>query len=376
MIYRDLQNSIEKWIWKGKILVIYWPRRVGKTTLAKSLLKKYGNPRDYLDADQLDVRQSLESQNKDRLKSTLGNTKFIVIDEAQRVRNIGLNLKILVDNFPEIQIIATWSSSFDLAQEINESLTGRQIEFHLWGISIAELGQLYSRHQLNSKIPDFLRFGMYPDSILSQDYTLTETLLRNIASNYLYKDVLEHENIKKPDLLVRLLQALALQVGNQVSDNELATLLGVGRATILRYIDLLEKSFVIFRLPSFARNLRNELKFSKKIYFYDVGIRNALISQFQPIELRSDIGWLWENFLISERYKHLQNHLLYRNTYFWRSHTQAEIDYIEEYNGKLSAYEFKWGEKPIRIPKAFRDAYPESQFLGVNRHNFSEFIQK
>lgn len=337
-------------------------------------MEKYGDPKDYLDCDNLEVRQALEVQNKDKLKGFIGNTKFVVIDEAQRVRNIGLNLKILIDNFPDLQIIATGSSSFDLANKINEPLTGRHIDFHLGALCIKEMQQVSNNIEIYGKISDFLRFGMYPDIVLNKDIYEAQTILRNIASNYLYKDILEFESVKKSELLIKLLQALALQVGNQVSDNELANLLNCSRDTVNRYIDLLEKSFVIFRLGSFSRNLRNELKFSKKIYFYDLGIRNALINNFNDLSLRQDTGALWENFLISERQKYIHNNMLYRSTYFWRNHAQKEIDYIEDYDGVLHAYEFKWGDKQAKIPKIFPETYPDSTFQVVNRENFLDFV--
>ena len=376
MIKRNLQEKIEYWLWKSKILIIYWPRRVWKTTIAKTLLEKYWDPKDYFDCDEIQTRLAFQTQDKEKLKNFIGNSKFIVIDEAQRVQNIWLNLKILIDNFPDTQIIATWSSSFDLANKINEPLTWRHIDFFLSWFWINELTQKFNKFQIQNKIWDLLRFWMYPDIILSDDYYEKEVILRNIASNYLYKDILEHENIKKSDLIIKLLQALALQVWNQVSDNELANLLNVSRDTINRYINLLEKSFVIYRLWSFSRNIRNELKFSKKIYFYDNGIKNALINNFNTIEIRQDTWSLWENFLISERQKYISNNMLYRNTYFWRNHAQAEIDYIEEYEWKLHTYDFKWWNKKAKIPKAFIDAYPESSFDVINKDNFLEIPTK
>ncbi len=374
MIKRELQEKIESWIWKWKILIIYWPRRVWKTTLSKLLLKKYWEEKNYLDCDNLLIRQALSVQDKDKLKQFIWDAKFLVIDEAQRVENIWINLKILIDNFPDLQIIATWSSSFDLANKINEPLTWRYIKFQLWALSLNELKSKYNNFEFQAKIEDFLLYWMYPDIVLWENYEESRIILENISSNYLYKDILEHENIKKSNLLIKLLQALALQIWNQVSDNELANLLNCNRDTINRYLDLLEKSFIIFRLWSFSRNLRNELKYSKKIYFYDLWIRNALLNNFNTLNLRQDKWALWENFLIAERQKYLHNNMLYRNTYFWRNHAQAEIDYIEEYNWVLHTYEFKWWNKNAKMPKAFKDAYKENTFEIINRENFLDFL--
>jgi len=307
------------------------------------------------------------------LKRYLGNSKIIVLDEAQKIAGIGEILKLLVDTFPDLQIIATGSSNFELANRSSEPLTGRALTFELYPLSYAELGQVVSPTERRGLLDFWLRYGLYPGIAFSPE-SEARLLLDNLSSQYLYKDILEFENIRKADTLVGLLQLLALQIGQLVSCHELANALKISSATVERYIDLLEKSFVIFRLPPFSRNLRSEIGKKNKIFFYDTGIRNSIIQQYQPMELRSDKGGLWENFLLSERIKALQNKGLRPNRYFWRTHEQAEIDYIEERDGQLSAFEFKWQAKRKVIPQAFAKAYPNSTFEVIDRENFEEFI--
>ncbi|OGH72179.1 MAG: hypothetical protein A2921_00965 [Candidatus Magasanikbacteria bacterium RIFCSPLOWO2_01_FULL_43_20b] len=372
LIKRNLQPILEKWLFKGKILIMYGARQVGKTTLLKEILKKHTNGDGYFDCEIISVRRALEKQDPAVLKNFLGNHKIIALDEAQKVLNIGLSLKLLIDTYPDLQIIATGSSSFDLANKINEPLTGRALEFPLFPLSLDELSQVYRRYEVDSQLPFFLTFGMYP-GIIKAGQNGARVLLDNLSGQYLYKDVLEFENLKRSTLLLNLLQLLALQIGNEVSINELAVTLQCGRDTVWRYLDLLEKSFVIFRLRAFSRNLRKEIGKKQKIYFYDLGIRNSLINQYNSLELRNDVGALWENFCVVERMKHLQNIERSAGLYFWRTHDQKEVDYLEEYNGKLEGFEFKWNKDSFQPPKDFL-SYPNSSVSLVNKHNYQEFL--
>ena len=375
LIKRTIQKFIEKNLFEGKIIVIYGARQVGKTTLLKVLQKQYSNKRSlFINCDEEDSRNSLYNVTSTYLKNLFKGYDIIFIDEAQRVKNIGLTLKIAIDSMPEKQLIVTGSSSFDLANEINEPLTGRKYEFHLHPFSLNEIAGSLSPFERRRLLPTWLTFGLYPDVINKPNKA--EFVLNNLTQGTLYKDALEYQNIKRSELLFKLLQALAFQIGQEVSYNELANLLKTNKATVERYVYLLEQSFIIYRLTPFSRNLRNELKKLRKIYFYDVGIRNALINAYGPLEFRNDIGALWENFIISERIKYNLNHNHRTNQYFWRTRKQQEIDYLEEENQKLSAFEFKWNPKKVRkqAPKPFREAYPNTPFRSITPENYQEFV--
>ncbi|GEP97480.1 ATPase [Chitinophaga cymbidii] len=327
----------------------------------------------YLNCDEPDIRPMLTNASSTSLKALVGNNTLVLIDEAQRVKNIGLTLKLLVDNLKKIQVIATGSSALELANEINEPLTGRKREYHLYPFSTSELVAETSVLSEGRMLEQRMIYGFYPDIVNSP--ADAQANLLELANNYLFKDVLSLQDIRKPALLERLLVALALQVGSEISYNEIAQTIGTDNKTVDRYVELLEKCFVVFQVGGFSRNLRNEIKKGKKIYFYDNGIRNALIKNFSPLELRQDVGALWENFLVSERKKanHYTGHHV--NTYFWRTHQQQEIDLIEETGGKLYAWEFKWNEKSkARIPAAFMEAYPGSIDGIVNRSNYMGFV--
>jgi uncharacterized protein len=376
LINRYLQDIINPWLFRNKIIIIYGARQVGKTTMVKELLKRFPGRSQYLNCETFSVKQSLESTDPKALKSIIGNTELLILDEAQRVHDIGLILKIIHDTYPEIQIIATGSSSFDLSNKVNEPLTGRALEFILYPFSLDELRQAYPDHELMNNPDQFIRFGLYPE-IAGRPDSEARFLLDNLTGKYLYKDIFEFEQLKKPQLIVRLLQMVALQIGSEVSTNELAVALQVNRATVNRYLDLLEKSFVIFRLQAFSRNIRNELTKKFKVYFYDLGIRNSLISNFNSPEIRKDYGSLWENFFITERFKFLQQSSLNPNRYFWRTHNKAEIDYIEESDGKLSAFECKTRDTgKTKIPQDFENAYPGSTFQVISPENYWEFVTK
>ncbi len=325
----------------------------------------------YITCDDPTIIQTLENQSLEQLKRYYGKYKFLIIDEAQRVSNIGITLKLLIDNLPELQIIATGSSSFDLANKINEPLTGRCYIFHLYPLSINEISQTMSFHELEQSIEQRMLHGMYPDVVNSK----SEFNLRLLSEQYLYKDVLIHQNIKKSPLLFKILQALALQVWSEVSHNELANLLGSDIATISKYIGLLEQSFVIFPLPSLSRNMRNELKRAKKYYFRDTGIRNGLLQNFSPLELRTDKWALRENFVIVERIKYLHNQLKFPNLFFWRTTSQQEIDFIEESDGILHTYEIKYSPKSkAKLVNSFATAYPNHTFDIINTDTLRDYI--
>lgn len=371
---RDLEKQIDKWIFRNKILVVYGARQVGKTTFVKMLLEKYGKTNEYYDCDNFEIKDLLESQNFERMKSYFGNSKMIVLDEAQRVRNIGISLKILHDNLPDLQIIATGSSSFELSNKINEPLTGRSFEYLMLPFSIKEIEQTSNRAGIVSRMNKLLVYGMYPEVYEKSDAD-AEMIIENIASKYLYKDILEFEYLKKSELLMNLLRLIALQLGSEVSKNELAVKLNTSRITVEKYLSLLEKTFVIYRLKPFSRNIRKEINKKEKIYFYDLGIRNALISRFNKIEFRDDIGALWENFCIMERVKHLNNNGIRKNLYFWRTNQQKEIDLVEEYNSEIEVFEFKWKGGKQKIHKEFVDAYKPLNYNFITINNLFE-LQK
>ncbi len=373
MINREIQPIIEKNLFQKKVVVIYGPRRVGKTTLSKQLMQTVEKNR-YINCELLENKLALETTNSIALRNFLGNYKLIVLDEAQYIADIGRILKIIADTFPDIQLIATGSSSFELGNRVAEPLTGRSREYLLYPFSVGEILSLDDPVTIMAGLERFLRFGLYPEVYGKTDEEAMEELTQ-ISSNYLYKDILQFEQVKRPGLLLNLLNALALQVGNEVSLNELSRMLRETVPTIQRYIELLEKAFVIFRLRSFSRNLRNEIAKGQKIYFYDLGIRNALIRNFNPLNLRNDTGGLWENFCITERMKFNQNRRRFVNAWFWRTYNQKEVDYIEDEGGVLHAFEFKYRvPRKSEAPKIFSESYPDSTFATITRENFLEFL--
>ncbi|MFA6974862.1 MAG: ATP-binding protein [Candidatus Paceibacterota bacterium] len=367
-----MAENIENWLFKGKVIILYGPRQVGKTTLVKELVLKHGDDRSYINCEILENQQALAVQNPAKLKTFLGPGRFFVFDEAQKVDNIGLALKLLIDTYPDLQVIATGSSSFDLSAKVNEPLTGRSIEFKLYPISYEEISDGKQEWEISAVMESMLVYGSYPEIIKNQ-FKDAETALNNISSNYLFKDIFEYEGIKKPKLLTNLLQLLALQVGNEVSLNELSIKLETSRKTVAKYIDLLEKTFVIFTLYPLSRNPRNEIGRKNKIYFYDLGIRNNLIGRVIPLSKREDIGALWENFCVVERKKYLECRMRYGNQFFWRNTRGKEVDYIEEGGGIFSAYEFKWSEQKTKFPKDFIETYKPKTEL-IHKGNIKEFL--
>lgn len=374
-VSRTINSQLEDQLFKGKVLILYGARRTGKTTLVKHLLTKFSDKSAYINCELQEYKDALSTTNSGLLAEFIGNRELIIFDEAQHISDIGLVLKVLVDTFPQVQFIATGSSSFELSGMVSEPLTGRSRQFLLLPFSLEEIGQILNPIQIKANLPNFLRFGLYPQVFNSiGDEKIEE--LAEISSNYLYKDLFQFEQIKKPDLLFKLLAAIALQTGSESSLNELAQITGTNVHTVKRYLELLEKSFVIFRLNSFSRNLRKELAKSQKIYFYDVGIRNAVIRNFNEMNLRTDVGGLWENFCITERIKFNQNHRRFVNTYFWRTYDQKEIDYIEEKDGHLTCFEFKYAEgAPGKFPAEFSETYPNSSFKVITPGNFYELYR-
>ena len=372
MIERKLSQLIDNYSKSNKAIVIMGSRQVGKTTLLK---QKFPENDDcmWFYGDDLDTQQLFANITATRLRNIIGRHTTVVIDEAQRIQDIGLRMKLITDQMPDVRLVATGSSAFELANRLNEPLTGRKWEFRMFPISFAEMVDHHGlQHELRM-IPQRLVYGYYPEVVTSEG--MEREVLKSLSDSYLYKDLFALGNIKKPEKLVLLLQALAYQVGSQVSYNELANTVGIDAKTVETYVQLLEKSYVIFRLPGFSRNLRNELKNSRKIYFYDNGIRNALISNFSRVEGRMDVGALWENFVVSERMKRNEYGRGWCNSYFWRTKDQSEIDYLEEMDGRLYAYEFKYnGKRKAKLPPSFEKAYPGSEFQEITPDNIENFL--
>ena len=373
MIIREQQKKIESLIGSRKAIIIFGARQVGKSTLLHTLFDDKKNVL-WLNGDDIDVQQLFDDMSSTRLRALLGSSRYLVIDEAQRIKDIGLRLKLVTDQIPEVQVIATGSSSFQLAKGVKESLTGRKREFRMFPLTFKEMVDHTNLLEEMRMIPHRMVYGYYPEIVTSPGEE--REVLRELSSSYLYKDVLTLDNISKPDKIVKLLQALAYQIGEQVSYNEIGQLIGLDSKTIEKYVDILEKNFIIFRLPSFSRNLRNELKASRKIYFWDLGIRNAIIANFQQPENRLDTGALWENFAIAERLKHLNVQNSFANSWFWRTQQQQEIDYLEESDGQLRATELKWNIKKANVkePEAFAKAYPTATFNVVTPQNADTFL--
>ena len=372
MIHRIIEQLIKNDFGRGKIIVLLGARQVGKTTLFDSVVSGSSNVLR-LNCDNYDDRSDLENKTSTELRQLMGNHEVVIIDEAQRAKNIGLSLKILADLKLPMQILVTGSSSLTLANEINEPATGRLIEYNLFPLSLVELMQQTSPREEKRLLEQRMIYGLYPEVVTTPGDA--KRILVNLANNYLYRDLLEYRGVKKPEVLQKLVRALALQIGSEVSYNELSRTVGVDKATIESYIDLLEKCFVVFRLPAYSSNLRSEIKRGRKIYFYDNGIRNALLSNFAPLELRDDVGMLWENMMVSERIKRNSYSRSYAQMYFWRTQQQQEVDLIEEQDGRLTAFEFKWNtKKKAKLPKTFIDNYPNTDFKVISPDNYVEFV--
>ncbi len=373
MITRKQKRYVEELMGKGKAIIILGARQVGKSTLLGELFRSQDGVM-WLNGDDIDVQQLFANMTSTRIRALLSGSKYLVVDEAQRIPDIGLRLKLITDQVPMVQVIASGSSSFELAAKVSETLTGRKREVQMFPLTYGEMVEHTNLLEEQRMLPHRMVYGYYPEVVTTPGDEIT--VLHELTDSYLYKDILMLDGISKPDKLKNLIRALALQVGEQVSYNELAQLVGLDSKTIERYVNVLEKNFIIFRLGSFSRNLRNELKFSRKIYFWDLGIRNAVIGNFSQIENRTDVGALWENFAIAER---LKRHSVDRrrvNAWFWRTQQQREIDLIEEENGKICAYEFKWNSAKAKTksPEAFTKSYPDASFQVITRENIDEFL--
>ena len=351
--------------------MVIGPRQVGKTTLIRNQLQ--GKDYRFFDGDDPSIRANLDTPNTEKIRQLIGGKKIVFIDEAQRIKGIGLTLKIIIDQFKDIQLWISGSSSFSLFNELNEPLTGRKWEYELYPISWEEYENHVGYIKAQQNLENRLIYGMYPE-VLTNNRGEEKEVLRNLVNSYLYRDILSHGEIRKPEILEKLVQGLALQVGSEVTYNELSQLVSISKDTVQRYIDILEKGYVIFRLRSFNRNVRNEIKRGRKIYFYDNGIRNAVIGEFGSLNTRKDIGMLWENFLISERVKQISYKLTFAKSHFWRTMQQQEIDYVEQNGLKLTAYEFNWNPKSkAKFSKTFLSTY-EAEGKLINRENFREFV--
>jgi uncharacterized protein len=368
--YQDLSTYLKP----QKVLVLYGPRQVGKTTLLKNFLTTCTLKYKFDSGDNIKVQQILGSQDFEQLKSYVAGYELLVIDEAQKVPNIGANLKILVDEVPGIHIIATGSASLELAGQVGEPLTGRKTTLTLYPVAQLELLSLYNNYELKEKLNDWLIFGSYPEIITAVTKNEKMQLVEEIAHSYLLKDILDLDGVRNSKIILNLLRLLAFQVGNEVSLNELGRQLGLDHKTVNRYLDLLEKSFIIYNLRGFSRNLRKEITKKSKYYFYDNGIRNAIISNFNSLEQRNDQGLLWENFIYMERRKKRDYHNIMANDYFWRTWQQQEIDLIEEREGSLFAYEFKFNADSVKPPTQWVKNYPNSTFTVINKQNYLEFV--
>uniref|UniRef100_UPI00404931BC ATP-binding protein n=1 Tax=Fluviicola sp. TaxID=1917219 RepID=UPI00404931BC len=373
MIDRFIADLLQDELYEGKALLVFGPRQVGKTTALKKLIAAQAQSYLFLNADESDVRESLENTTSTQLRLLFGNHKIVFIDEAQRVANIGITLKLITDVLTDVQVIATGSSAFDLASKTQEALTGRKREFFMFPLSFAEMVQHHGLLEEKRHLEQRLIYGYYPE-IVTKPIKATNNL-RELAERYLFKDVLQLDFIKKPILLTKIVKAIALQIGSEVSLQEISRLVGADVHTVEKYMDILEKAFVIFTLPALSRNVRNEIRKGRKVYFYDTGIRNALIANFNGLQNRTDTGALWENFVIAERMKWLRYNNKHVDTYFWRTTQQQEIDYLEEENGQFRAVEFKWNSKQkARFSKTFLNAYPIENSMVISPENFEHFV--
>ncbi len=373
MIERTQAGKLKSLIGSNKAITLMGARQVGKSTLIHSLLDSDDKVL-WLNGDDDDVRELFKNINSTRLKAIIGDKQIIVIDEAQRIHDIGLRIKLITDQIPGVQVIATGSSSFELSSKINESLAGRKRELKLFPLTFSEMVGHTSFLEEQRMLSHRMIYGYYPEAVTTPSEE--KDILKELTESYLYKDLLSIDGIHKANVLVRLLKALSLQIGHQVSYNELGVLLGIDSKTVEKYISILEKSYIIFRLGSFSRNLRNELKTSRKIYFWDLGIRNAVIGNFSSLENRPDCGALWENFVISERLKNNEYNSAFTQSYFWRTKDQSEIDYVEEADGAMAAFEFKWNsfKSGAKCPDSFAKAYPGATFKVITPDNIEEFL--
>lgn len=371
---RTITPQIKEWLFKGKVIIVYGARRVGKTTLVRQLNDEFGTKLSYINCDIIRNRDILQELDPKKLRAFLGEGTFFVLDEAQNVPNIGVTLKLLIDTYPDIQIIATGSSSFDLVNKVGEPLTGRSRTFYLYPLTMQEIMHDERYEVFDSILESKMIYGSYPEIVATEPYMTKRILIEEVVNAYLYKDILTFDAIRKPRLVMDIVKMLALQIGNEVSQNEIATTLGVSRGIVERYLDVLEKVFIIYSLPSLNTNIRSEIAKKRKYYFYDLGIRNAVIGNFSDLADRTDIGALWENVCIIDRIQCIKNKGEVRNGFFWRSTISGEIDYVEQYNGVTDAYECKYKKDSMRMPPLFMDTYKPKKVAVVNRNTVRDFL--
>ena len=370
-------DTLHRLVQSRKVIVLYGARRVGKTTLLKHYIAKYLNGNEeylFVTGDDIHVQEYLSSQSIEKLREFVGRNKILIIDEAQYIKQIGLNLKLIVDHLPDIKIIASGSTSFDLSKQIGEPLTGRKYHIKQFPLAEKEISQIEKPHEIKAHLETRLIYGSYPEVVLMNDNQIRQEYLKELINSYLFKDILEFENIRSSEKLVKILRLIAFQVGKGVSYNELGTQLGMSKNTIEKYLDLLEKVFVIFKRTGFSRNMRKVISKNCQYYFYDIGIRNALINNFKPLSLRDDVGQLWENYIISERFKIHKYKRDFVSSYFWRTYDGAEIDLIEEHDEDIEGFEIKWNKKQIAVPPKWKNTYPDSTIQVINKDNYLDYI--
>ncbi len=373
-IHQHLLVTLREVIRPNKVVIIYGPRRTGKTTLLNKFLDTENNFL-LVSGEDVDVQYYLSSQSIEKLKGFIGEHKLLVIDEAQAVPHIGLNLKLIVDHCPGLSVIVTGSSAFDLANKLGEPLTGRSTTLRMFPLSQMEIGATETLAQTRSNLESRLIYGAYPEVVLNHSIQNNQRYLKELVSDYLYKDILALDGIKKSKKMTQILQLLAFQIGKEVSLSEIGCQVGLNKATVERYIELLEKCFVLISVSGFSRNLRNEIAKQSRYYFYDLGVRNAIINQFNPLALRNDTGEIWENYIIMERIKKQAYDNIFSTNYFWRTYSQQEIDWVEDHQGELHAYEIKWNAAAkVKEPTAWRTGYPDSHFSVINQANYLNFI--
>ena len=374
MYISRIYNDLDQYLIPGKVLVIFGPRQAGKTTLVKHYLNQTSYKYRFETGDNIQIQTLFSIADLTQLKEFVAGYELIIIDEAQKIKHIGETLKLLIDQIPNIRIIVTGSSSFELAGQVGEPLTGRKVTLNLFPIAQLELGQMYNHYDLKEQLENYLIYGSYPEIIAAEQIFQKREWITEIMQSYLLKDILTLEQVKSSKILLDLLRLLAFQIGKEVSLSELAIHLNIDGKTVARYLDLLEKSFVVYNLRGYSRNLRKEITKKSKYYFYDNGIRNAIIANFNALSLRNDIGELWENFIVMERLKKQIYHHIHANNYFWRTWDQQEIDFVEEREGQLFGYEIKWKSQKVKVPKDWISTYSNAQFLIVDRENYLDFI--
>jgi len=372
---RDITENIIKKLQPNKVVIVFGARRVGKTVLVKEILETIDEPILSLNGEDINVHDKLAIRSVENYKQLIGSYRVLYIDEAQKIPDIGLKLKLMVDEIEGLKIIISGSSSFDISKEAGEPLTGRKYTFNLFALSENEYTQIENSISKIDKLRERLIFGNYPELLHLPDQTDKIDYLNDMVSSYLLKDILVYENIKNSQTIFNLLQLIAFQIGGEVSLQELGKQLGISKNTAEKYLDLLSKIFILHKVEGFSRNLRKEITKNSRWYFFDNGIRNAVIANFNPIEARNDIGQLWENYMISERLKYQGYKKISSNNYFWRTYEQQEIDWVEERGGSLYGYEFKWKEDKVKIPAQWKNAYPEASFEVINNSNFEKWIK-